>query len=165
MSRIEDFPKTLYIFSTMKADNKPLDNEEAHSLLTDYFKATGIPFIEIEGRYKGTNELGFLMSADHVPEEAIQLYAKHGKQETYLVLEWHQRGIYKAVSVSVQSGAKEFLGYFRSMSKENIDRLNLDYTYRKDLDMYWTIWLSDTTLIGEYEKEIDAYKRTKDILG
>ena len=146
--------KTLYLFSTMQATKPQLYNEEAHSLLRDYFHAAGIPFVVVEGRYKGRLELSFLMNAAHVPEDAIMLYAKHGNQETYMIIEQWRHGTMKATLTDVNSGARTFIGYFRSFSKEQIDALKLDYTYRKDVNMYWAVWPTDTTLIGEFEDEI-----------
>lgn len=146
--------KTLYLFSTMQATKPQLDNEEAHSLLRDYFHAAGIPFVVVEGRYKGRLELSFLMNAAHVPEDAIMLYAKHGNQETYMIIEQWRHGTMKATLVDVASGKKTFIGYFRSFSKDVVEKLNLDYTYRPDVDKYWAVWPTDTTLIDKFEDEI-----------
>lgn len=162
-NKSEDKCNVLYLFSTMNGKNKPTpeENEEAHNMLKDYFGAAGIQFVELEGSYKGGKELSFLIPANTVPEEAVQVYCKHGQQEAYLVLEGHRDGMYKAIMTDVESGAKTFLGYMRSMSKENIDALGLDYTYRPDLNMYWTIWPTDTTLLIDFEYEIAEAIATK----
>lgn len=146
--------RTLYIFGTMKPENKPEDNEEAHKLLADYFAAAGIPHVEVEGRYKGFHERCFLMNAAHVPEDAIHLYAAHGKQETYLTITQWKHGTMKAVLTDVKTGAKTNIGYFRSFSKETIENLQMDYTYRPDVNIYWSVWPTDTTLIQQFEEEI-----------
>ena len=149
----------------MKADRHPLDNEEAHLRLKEYFMTTGIPFIEVEGRYDGVHELSFLMNAEHVPEDAIMLYCKHGEQECYMTIDQWKHGTMKAVLTAVKTGEKKNIGYFRSFSKENIDKLDLDYTYRKDVDKYWAVWPTDTTLIDEFEDELSyAFEHGLDAL-
>lgn len=151
-------PRTLYLFSTMRKEVKPLENEEAHSLMKDYFMAAGIPFIEVEGFYKGAHELSFLMNAEHVPEDAIMLYAKTGNQENYMSIDQWKHGTMKAYLTDTKSGEKRFIGYFRSFSKENIDALKLDYTYRKDVDKYWAVWPTDTVMMDKFEDEL-AYAK------
>jgi len=147
-------PKTLYIFGTMRKENKPEDNEELHKLLGDYLNVVNVPHVEVQGSFDGFEELGFLVNAEHLPEEAVMAISRHGKQECYLTIENHKHGIYKAVLTDTTSGAKTFIGYFRELPKRTIDALGIDYTYRGDVDKYWAVWPTDTTMIGDFEDEI-----------
>jgi len=143
----------LYLFSTMSDKRKPEENEEAHSLLSDYFSATGIPYVELEGTWQGQKELSYLLGGGDVPEELVQAICKQGEQTCYFVLENHKHGTYKVIETDVASGAKKYIGYMRSMDKADIDRLNLDYSYRKDVDKYFTVWPTDTTMMDAFEEE------------
>lgn len=146
--------RTLYIFSTMKAGRKPLENEEAHSLLTDYLAAVNVPYIELQGCYKGVHELSLLVDARSIPEEAIRVICLKGEQECYMIAENHKHGLYKATLVDTKSGQKEFIGYLRELSKEVIDRLDLDYSYRKDINKYFAVWPTDTTVMEAFDREV-----------
>ena len=146
-------PSVLYLFSTMQANKKPEENEEAHNLLSDYFAAVGIPYVELQGRYQGKHELSYLLGANDAPEELVQTICKESNQECYFVLENHKHGTYKVVLTDTKSGAKKYIGFMREVDKETVDRLNLDYSYRKDVDKYFTVWPTDTTMMGAFEEE------------
>lgn len=147
-------PNTLYIFGTMRKENKPEDNEELHRLLGDYLGLVNVPYVEVEGSFDKFKELSFLVNAEHLPEEAVMIICQHGKQECYMTIENHKHGVCKAILTYTKSGAREFIGYFRELPKRTIDALGIDYTYRKDVDKYWAVWPTDTTMIGDFEDEV-----------
>lgn len=149
--------RTLYLFSVFTSNKQPEGNEEIHLLVSEYLHNAGINFKEVEGRYQGEHERGFLVDSSAITEDAVQMLCKNFGQKEYIVLEATKHGCYKAVFTDVNSGQREFKGYMRSMNKSEIDRMNLDYTYRPDVGMYWTIWSTLTTKIDDFEQEKAAF--------
>lgn len=151
-------PITLYIFSTFLKDRNPLENEESHKLLGDYLDLVGTSYVQLEGQYAGFKELSYLATANTLPEEAVRVITQQGKQESYLVAESHKHGTYKATLVDVKSGNRNFIGYLRELSKDIIDEFKLDYSYRKDINKYFAVWPTDTTVMESFEHEIAQAK-------
>jgi len=151
-------PSTLYIFSVMKSDISGIDNELLHAQMKRYLKGSAIPFVEVLGRYDGVVEAGFLINAQDVPEEAIVAYSRVHKQDCYLTVTQHRHGIRTAVFTNPYTGAKTSRGFFRSLDEATVKALELDYTYRKDVNTYWVIWPTDTTNMTDFEEEVDFAK-------
>lgn len=139
--------KAYVIFSRYRADRSPYVNAELHNSFLRNRK--GLNFLELEGTYQGNFEKSIL-----VPKEQFDpAWVWNFEQQSYLLLENHKHGMYKATFI-LKGGYEEFAGYFRSFRKDAIDALKLDYTYRKGT--WFTIWPTDTTQLDALEAEIKA---------
>lgn len=150
--------KKLYIFSVQQANLDYFENHEAHELITDYLTCVNMPYIELEGCYLGKTEKSLLVDANGISEDSIMNICKRANQESYLVLENHKHGLYKAVLTFTANGRRLFLGYLREISKDIIDALNLDYSYRPEVNKYFTVWPTDTTVMSTFESEVNFAK-------
>ena len=72
----------LLIFSVFQS-NMPADqNYKAHLSTQETLKLSGIPYIPVQGAYKGVKELGFIVSADQ--RKVVDDICKQYNQESYL---------------------------------------------------------------------------------
>lgn len=150
-------PKRVYIFSVYRSNKHQFLNEADHNSMKQFMNMQNIPFIEVVGRYKGEVEQAFLVSAAHLPEEAVLYYARHYYQDEYMVLDNHKHGTYIASMVNCATREQRQLGFMRSMPKEDVMAMNLDYTYRPDMDTYFVAWHTDTTQQGKFEDEKESF--------
>ena len=149
--------RTLYLFSVFNTTRQPEGNEELHLLVTDYLSNLGIKYIETEGSYEGIHERGILMDSKDMTENAVQIICKQYNQKCYLTLTSYKHGTYAAFFTDISTNGVIFAGYLRSFPKSDIDRLKLDYTYRRDIDTYFSIWHSATTELDDFEEEKEEY--------
>lgn len=76
-----------YIFSTFKSDLPREVNLGAHENVKQYLEAINIPFKEVQGFYKNTEELSIVVIGDH--ESLVQDLASQYGQESYLFVDQH----------------------------------------------------------------------------
>lgn len=139
--------RTVFLFRA----EKPLElslltnlvNTEAAKLRLE---KAGVKYYNCVGSWNKVEENAVIaISKDENTEDLIRNICERTKQDYYLKLTNHKHGMYKAWLVDVWTGANEFKGYFRSMPKSVIEHNSLDYTYRQDVNQYWTIWPDDIT--------------------
>lgn len=109
--------------------------DEQNKLKRDYVKfrldRLGVPFIKVQGAYKGTKEHSFLVHGSNL--KAAQDLAKLTGQESILVRD--EDGV---AFLEYQNGTRERLGHMVAVSKD--EALASDaYTYRPDLNTYYIV--------------------------
>ena len=157
----KNYQQPLYIVSAEKSNLAPKVNEKRHNDLKRQLEFLDISFMENEGRYQSTIEKSLtLMGASKL---AAHHYASFYNQDSFLRLEHHHSGIYHAILVDADTSEETKLGFFRSLSKSDIDKLGLDYTQAADTGVYFTIWPTDTLGMVEMAHEIDRAIRLREL--
>jgi hypothetical protein len=152
--------KKVFIFSTYRKNKHDFLNEADYKQMQQFFGMQNIPYVPVLGKYKGNLERAFLVSAEHLPEEAVLYYARHYHQDEYMVLDNHKHGTYIATMVNCATREAKQIGFMRSMPKEDVMAMNLDYTYRPDMDTYFVVWNTDTTQQSKLEEEKENFFRS-----
>lgn len=156
--------KNYLVFSVYQSVELDALNKVAHTGTKLLLNLHNIPFQEVEGCYKGTCERSFIVPNNGEILAVVKGLMIMNNQECYMKLDNHKHGLYKASFVDGW-GKETFQGYLRSMDKETIDRLKLDYSFQRDnykeggvlKSKYWTIWPTDTTQLDPFTKEVEAY--------
>ena len=146
-------PMKAFIFSTHRKNKHDFLNDADYKQMQQFFAMQGIKYVPVLGKYKGELERGFLVNAIDLPEEAVLYYSRHYHQDEYMVLDNHKHGTYIASMVNCATREQKQVGFMRSMPKEDVMAMNLDYTYRPDMDTYFVVWSTDTTQMGKLEEE------------
>lgn len=142
--------KGLFILSAYRSNLTSDVNQRRHKQLKSQLDFLEITTIECDGSYNGKEERSFtlvgasLLAAHH--------YASAYGQDSFLRLEPHHNGIYRAFFIEVETGKEDFGGFFRSFPWLTVKKLNLDYTLCDGT--YYTIWNTDTVDMGKLENEI-----------
>lgn len=150
-------PRTAFILSAWHSPERHAkQNERLHYTLGRDLKRYGFAYKELLGKYKGESECSYIVTGGGVVDMAfIEVLAREFEQESYLVLENHKHGIYKATFIYLdQEQPPVVAGYLRSLDKAIIDALKLDYSFRPDTGDYFTIWPADTTVMKDLDQEI-----------
>lgn len=72
----------LLIFSVFQVDKTPEENLKAHKITEENMRMAGIPHIPVQGSYRNTKELGFIVSVDQRP--LVKSLCHQYRQESYL---------------------------------------------------------------------------------
>lgn len=154
-------PTKAFIFSTHRKNKHDfLQWVAGYKQMQQFFGMQGIPYVPVLGKYKGELEKGFLVNAGATPEEAeeaVLYYSRLYDQDEYMVLDNHKHGTYIASMVNCTTREQKQIGFMRSMPKDDVIAMNLDYTYRPDMDTYFVVWPTDTTQQGKFEEEKENF--------
>lgn len=135
-------PDSFVVFSVYREERELFRNMKTHSLTIEHLQHLNISFKEAEGSYKGVKEESFVVNAKH--KEEIKYICKTANQESYLLLQPHKHGLFKATLIYLADDSREFIGYLRE-APQDIAKMQDAYTYRKDINKYWIVTEEDTT--------------------
>jgi hypothetical protein len=148
--QLNQFDKPVYIISAFCWKYDYEENEKRKGRLKTALKLHGQSFSEITGTFDGVEEKVFFVVDP--PRLLMSHLADVFEQESILLLMPYKDNMYEAIFV----GGYDFTraGYFRSVSKETIDRLGLDYT-RDENGTYFSILPTDAVDEEEYNEVIE----------
>lgn len=123
--------KSTLIFSAYLGIRTPGQNFEEHQNLKNWLRVMNIPFRELQGKYKGAEELSIQVSSDH--RRVAEMVLRDYTQESYLEL--YYDGFAELV---FQDGGREKLGYLKQVTKAEADKLDA-YSYDAETDTYYAV--------------------------
>lgn len=154
--------KSYIIFSVAQPSLSDIQNKVHHTATIMQADREEISYKQLTGTYKGIEERGLIVPYNEKTVDFVKALMIQFRQEGYLKLDSHKNGMYKAYFVN-RDGEAKFKGYLRSMPKTTIDDLGLDYCFfRADENTYYTIWDSDTSSMGDLQREVIAHEAIKD---
>lgn len=105
-------------------------NVDTHIQVMQTLKDTGIPYVELQGKYNGIEELSILIPGfEYRP--VVEKLVKTFNQESYL--ESHND---RSTSLVYADGEREYIGKLVSVSKEEAERAGA-YSYNPLVDAYY----------------------------
>ena len=133
--------KPVVIFSVFQGDDRGFFDEANHKSVLLALRRNNIPFVELEGCYKGREELSVLLPAAYL--ENASVIATFHNQQSLLLLD-NERG---ATLSDLKTGEKRFIGFWIPVTKESA--LAEESWTRKDGHYYI---VSDTRLNGHFQR-------------
>lgn len=118
------------IFSVCQAALPELVNKMAHTQMLSILQNQGMPIMELQGRYNGSNEMSILIQGfEH--RETVERICKDFNQECYL--ESHSD---RATFLVYPDGRKESIGTLTPVSKQEAEQVG-SFSYSPLMDQYF----------------------------
>lgn len=130
------------IFSVYRKELQEEDNKLNHILAESVLIDNHINYVEAIGVYMSDKEQCFICTVRNGGEEIIAELCRIYNQECYMIATQHKHGLRK-VQFAYPPHNK-FVGYLKEVPKE-VALVSGGYTYRPDVDKYWTIISTDNT--------------------
>lgn len=122
--------QTILIFSVYQTIKSQDENQASHIKTLETLRASGVPCIEIKGRYNGTDETSILVNGLEY-SFLVKYLCRQFKQECYL-----ESNESRYTSLVFPDGTKQAIGQLVPVSKEDAEKLG-NWSYNETVNQYY----------------------------